>query len=84
MEEGPEVGAIVAGTVLFLTNYSAAYVIFCIVVCVIQYTIRIVQYDIVKNSILYQRIVSTYELYDIMCVSYELYCIVQLYVLYDT
>ena len=30
MEEGPEVGAIVAGTVLFLTNYSAAYVIFCI------------------------------------------------------
>lgn len=29
MEEGPEVGAILAGTVLFLTNYSAAYVIFC-------------------------------------------------------
>lgn len=84
MEEGPEVGAIVAGTVLFLTNYSAAYVIFCIVVCVIQYAIRIVQYDIVKNSILYQRIVSTHELYDIMCVSYESYCIVQLYVLYDT
>ena len=84
MEEGPEVGAIVAGTVLFLTNYSSAYVIFCIVVCVIQYTIRIVQYDIVKNSILYQRIVSTHELYDIMCVSYESYCIVQLYVLYDT
>lgn len=84
MEEGPEVGAIVAGTVLFLTNYSAAYVIFCIVVRIIQYTIRIIQYDIVKNSILYQRIVSTHELYDIMCVSYESYCIVQLYVLYDT
>lgn len=29
MEEGPEVVAIVAGTLLFLTNYSAAYVIFC-------------------------------------------------------
>lgn len=51
MEEGPEVGAIVAGTVLFLTNYSAAYVMFCIDVNIVQYTIRIVRYNIVKNSV---------------------------------
>ena len=53
-----------------------------IVVSIIRYAIRIVL--CVKSSVSYRRIVSVHESYDTVCVSYESYRIVKLYVLYYT
>ena len=53
-----------------------------IVVSIIRYAIRII--SCVKSFVLYQRIVSAHESYDTVCVSYESYRIIKLYVSYDT
>ena len=49
------------------TDHSCQYHTICIELCV-------------KSSVSYRHIVSAHESYDTVCVSYESYCIVKLYV----
>ena len=63
-------------------NFSHLSRWYAIIVSIIQYAIRII--SCVKSFVSYRRIVSAYESYDTICVSYKLYRIVKLYISYDT
>ena len=59
-------------------GHSCQYRTICDMYCMIRIVLC------VKSFVSYRRIVSVHESYDTVCISYESYCIVKSYVLYNT